>query len=118
MRLLIFLLKLRSIEENDHTKDDELNRKRSSKKDKSKNTPKSSSIKKAEEEFLKSQMSVAVSVVKTKKVFKTSQSGNAENVEDVVTNKPDIQLDPLWKKEVLATKRASKLEKRGNVNNS
>ena len=58
--------------------------KRPSKKEKSKD-PESSAIKKAEEEFLKSQMSVAIS---------TTSSG--------------IQLDPGWKKEVKATKRSSR----------
>ena len=59
--------------------------KRPSKKEKPSKDPESSAIKKAEEEFLKSQMSVAIS---------TTSSG--------------IQLDPGWKKEVKATKRSSR----------
>ena len=55
------------------------------KKEKPPKDPESSAIKKAEEEFLKSQMSVAIS---------TTSSG--------------IQLDPDWKKEVKATKRSSR----------
>ena len=62
--------------------------KRPSKKEKSSKDPESSAIKKAEEEFLKSQMSVAIS---------TTSSG--------------IQLDPDWKKEVKATKKRSSRKK-------
>jgi hypothetical protein len=63
--------------------------KRPSKKEKSSKDPESSAIKKAEEEFLKSQMSVAIS--------STTSTG--------------IQLDPDWKKEVKATKKRSSRKK-------
>ena len=62
--------------------------KRPSKKEKSSKDPESSAIKKAEEEFLKSQMSVAISTTST-----------------------GIQLDPDWKKEVKTTKRSSRKKK-------
>ena len=62
--------------------------KRPFKKEKSLKDPESSAIKKAEEEFLKSQMSVAISTTST-----------------------GIQLDPDWKKEVKTTKRSSRKKK-------